>query len=179
MTWRNMTPEELATCPEARLGGALLWIVITCSVAFIVPTIGCVLAFVILTTGGIHANPGNVFTWLDGPYRIGKVYMIPVLLFMAWSLVFVAMTLARLRSTPVVAGAGMVLWVVMRFVLGYLAQAPEVAAAEKTSWVDGLVLIWPYGVNILAEIALVAGFCGYMAAGVRPNAYYRRRMPRS
>jgi hypothetical protein len=60
MTWRDMTPEELATCPEARLGGALLWIVITCSVAFIVPTIGCVLAFVILTTGGVHANPGNV-----------------------------------------------------------------------------------------------------------------------
>ena len=178
MQWRDMTSEERATRPEARLGGALLWMVIIAAVAFVVPTIGCLAAFVVLSTGGIHANPGNVFAWLDGPYRIGTVYMVPIVFFMAWSLVFVAMTLARLRATPSVAGAGMVLWVALRLVLGYLAQAPDVAAAEKTGWIDGLVLIWPYGVNILAEIALAAGFCGYMAAGLRPNAYYRRRLPR-
>ena len=31
--------------------------------------------------------------------------------------------------------------------------------------------------DLLGEIVLVAGFCGYMTAGVRPNAYYRRRLP--
>jgi len=43
--------------------------------------------------------------------------------------------------------------------------------------VDALVLTWPNAIAIAAEITTVAGFCGYMAAGVRPNAYYRRRLP--
>jgi hypothetical protein len=176
MNWRDLTSEERAVLPEARLGGALLWITIVCAIAFAVPAIGMAAAFVVIASGGVHANPGDVFSWLDGPYRIGKVYMVPVVVFIVWSLLFVVMTLARLRSTPVVASAGMVLWVALRLVLGYLAQAPDVAAAENTTWLDGLVRIWPYGLNILAEVALTAGFCGYMAAGVRPNAYYRRRL---
>jgi len=177
MTWRDLTSEELATRPEARLGGALLWMVIVCSITFAVPVLSVAFAFVVLTTGGIHANPGNAFSWIDGPDRIGTVYMIPVLVVMAWSLVFVVMTLARARSTPVVASAGAVLWVVLRLGLGYFAQGPSIAVAERTTVIDALVRIWPYGVNVLAEIALVAAFCGYMAAGLRPNAYYRRRVP--
>jgi hypothetical protein len=36
---------------------------------------------------------------------------------------------------------------------------------------------WPLAVDLWAEAVLAAGFCGYMADGVRPNAYYRRRLP--
>jgi len=32
-------------------------------------------------------------------------------------------------------------------------------------------------VDLLGEIVLVAGFCGYKTDAVRPNAYYRRRLP--
>jgi hypothetical protein len=177
MQWRDMTAEEIASRPDARLGGALLWMVIACAVAFVVPTLGVLLAILVLATGGVHANPGSVFSWLDGPYRMGAVYMIPVIFFMAWSLVFVVMTLGRLRSTPAVASAGVVLWVVLRIVLNYFGQAPPVAAADGTTLPDALVRIWPYAIVTLAELALAAGFCGYMTAGVRPNAYYRRRLP--
>jgi hypothetical protein len=177
MGWRSMTPEEIATRPEARLGGALLWMVIGCAIVVIVPTIGVLVAFAVIASGGVHANPGNVFSWLDGPYRIGEVYMIPVVVFMAWSLLFVVMTLARIRSAPMIASAGIVLWVVLRFALGYVGQAASVAAAENTTFADGLVLIWPYAIAIGAEMALAAGFCGYMATGLRPNADYRRRLP--
>jgi len=31
-------------------------------------------------------------------------------------------------------------------------------------------------IDLLGEAILAAGFCGYMAGGVRPNAYYRRRL---
>ena len=36
---------------------------------------------------------------------------------------------------------------------------------------------WPLTVDLWAKPLLAAGFCGYMAGGVRPNAYYRRRLP--
>jgi hypothetical protein len=38
---------------------------------------------------------------------------------------------------------------------------------------------WPLAVDLVAELAMAAAFCGYMASGVRPNAYYRRRLPAS
>jgi hypothetical protein len=177
MTWRDMTAEEIAQRPEARLGGALLWMVIACTIAFVVPTLGILAAFLIIAAGGIHANPANVFSWLDGPYAMGATYMIPVFFFMVWSLVFVVMTLARARTTPALASAGVVAWVVLRIALHYFGQAPHVAAADRTTLLDALIRVWPYAIATLAETALAAGFCGYMTTGLRPNAYYRRRLP--
>src|SRR5258708_2704222 len=113
MPWRTMTEAEFIAAPEARLRGALLCMVIVAVVAAVVPTVGVALAILVLSTGGVHANPGNIFSWLDGPFRIGTTYMIPVVYFMAWCLVFVVMTLTRLKSTPMVASAGIVLWVVL------------------------------------------------------------------
>jgi hypothetical protein len=172
-----MTPTEIAGHPESRLGGALLWMMIACTVAVVVPALGVVSAIVVIATGGIHANPRNIFSWLDGPYRLGKVYMIPVAFFMAWSAVFVVMTLARLKPTPIVASVGIVVWATLRIVFSYLGSVPIAAGAENTTLVDALVRMWPYAVAVLAEVALVASFCGYMATGLRPNAYYRRRLP--
>jgi hypothetical protein len=177
MPWRDMTADEMASRADARLGGALLLMVVVCAVAFMVPAVGVLLAMLAIVAGGVHANPGDVFSWLDGPYRMGRLYMIPVIFFMLWSLVFVVMTLARLRSTPAVASVGIVVWVVLRIALGYVAQAPLVAAEDGTTLPDALVRIWPYAIATLAELALAAGFCGYMATGSRPNAYYRRRLP--
>ena len=177
MSWRDMTAEEIASRPELRLGGALLWMVIVCTIVVIVPTVGTLLAMLVVHSGGGHANPAGVFSWLEGPYRMGWTYMVPVVFFMVWSLAFVVMTLLRLPSTPAVASAGIVVWTAMRIVLNYLGQAPLIAEEDRTTWLDALVRLWPYAVAVLAETALAAGFCGYMAAGVRPNAYYRRRLP--
>jgi hypothetical protein len=97
--------------------------------------------------------------------------------FMAWSAVFVVMTLTRLRATPVIASAGIVMWATLRIVLNYLAQGLMTAETENTTVIDALVRMWPYAIVVLAEAALAASFCGYMATGLRPNAYYRRRLP--
>jgi ABC-type transport system involved in multi-copper enzyme maturation permease subunit len=161
MQWRDMTGDEVANHPDRQLGGALLWMTIACGVAVVVPLLG-------VCFGG---------SWLAGPRRIGEMYMISVIAFMAWSAVFVVMTLMRARATPVVASIGIVLWVVLRIAVNYVAQGPAVAMAEGTTVLDGLIRVWPYAIAILAEVALAAGFCGYMATGVRPNAYYRRRLP--
>ncbi|MBN9088650.1 MAG: hypothetical protein J0J01_17235 [Reyranella sp.] len=54
--------------------------------------------------------------------------------------------------------------------------------APTVSMLLAILVLYTGGVHanpaaVLAETALAAGFCGYMAAGVRPNAYYRRRLP--
>jgi hypothetical protein len=131
MGWRDMTAEEVATLPEARLGGALLWMVAAAALL-------CIVAIA------------------------GARYMIAVVFVAAWSFAFIVLTLLRARVTPVVAGAGFVVWIAYRFFVALLGQTG-----------------WPLAIDLLGEAILAAGFCGYMAGGVRPNAYYRRRLPTS
>lgn len=177
MYWRDMTETEYATLPEARLAGALRWMLIVCAIVAIVPTAGVGLAFFLISAGGGHANPYNLFSWIDGPARMGQVYMFPVVYFVAWAWLFMIMTLLRLSFTPIVMSVGLVAWVLLRAAVNWIGPSPRIAAAEHTSLLDALVLTWPYATAILAELVSVVGFCGYMATGVRPNAYYRRRLP--
>ena len=143
MGWRDMTAEEAATLPEARLGGALLWMVVAAALLCIVAIVGSIFAFHQLRA-------------------IGARYMIAVGLVSVWSVAFIVLTLLRARVTPVIAGAGFVIWIAYRF---------SVALFSQTGW--------PLAIDLLGETILAAGFCSYMAGGVRPNAYYRRRLPTS
>ena len=45
MAWRDMTEHELATLPEARLGGALLWIVAAAVLLFVLAIAGMIMAW--------------------------------------------------------------------------------------------------------------------------------------
>ena len=141
MAWRDMTEPELATRPEARLGGALLWVVLAAGVVCLVAIGGALFAF-------------------DQLRQIGVRYMIAVGVAGVWCAVFVVMTLLRLPATPVVASVGFLAWIAYRFAVALWSQAG-----------------WPLAVDLWAEAVLDAGFSGYMADGVRPNAYYRRRLP--
>jgi len=141
MAWRQMTDQELAMRPEARLGGALLWVVLAAGMVCLVAAGGALLAF-------------------DQLRPIGMRYMVAVGFAGVWSAFFVVMTLLRLPATPLVASAGFLAWVAWRFAVALWSEAG-----------------WPLAVDLLAEAVLAAGFCGYMADGVRPNAYYRRRLP--
>ncbi len=141
MAWREMTEHELAGLPEARLGGALLWMVTAAAILCIGALIGSLVAFQALR-------------------EIGGRYTVAVGFIAVWSAVFVIMTLLRLRVTPVVASLGFLAWIAYRFAAALLSHAG-----------------WPLMVDLLGEALLAAGFCGYMAGGVRPNAYYRRRLP--
>jgi hypothetical protein len=91
---------------------------------------------------------------------IGVRYGIAVAGITLWSGAFVIMTWLRLPSTPLIASAGLLAWI------GYRLSV-SVAGGYG----------WPLAVDLLAEFAMAASFCGYMASGVRPNAYYRRRLP--
>ena len=139
--WRDMTAAELATRPEAKLGGALLAIDII-----------AVLLCALVLAGLIVA--------LNEFRAIGIRYGIAVAFITLWSGAFVIMTWLRLPSTPVLASGGLFVWILYRLAV---------------SVVGGYG--WPLAADLVAELAMAAAFCGYMAAGVRPNAYYRRRLP--
>lgn len=140
MAWRNLTEEDAAR-PEARLGGALLWMTIAAFALCIVALAGACFAF-------------------DQLREIGGRYMIAAAFIAAWSATFVVMTLLRARATPVVTSVGLAAWVAYRFCVSIFAEAG-----------------WPLAVDLLGETVMAVAFCGYMAGGVRPNAYYRRRLP--
>jgi hypothetical protein len=141
MAWRHMTEHEQATLPEARLGGALLWMVAVAGGLGVVALASTLVAFQHLR-------------------EIGGRYMVAVGFIAVWSVLFVVMTLLHLRATPVAASLGLLAWIAYRFVVALLSHAG-----------------WPLAIDLLGEVVLAAGFCGYMAEGVRPNAYYRRRLP--
>jgi len=103
---------------------------------------------------------GGALLAFDQVRAIGVRYMIAVGFAGVWSAIFVVMTLLRLPATPLVASAGFVAWIAWRFAVALWSQAG-----------------WPLAVDLWGEAVLAAGFCGYMADGVRPNAYYRRRLP--
>lgn len=141
MKWRQISSDEAASTPEARLGGALLWLV------------GIAAVLLVLALGGA------LFA-LRPLRQIGGWYIIAVTFLALWSALFIAMTLLRLRATPVVASAGIVAWIAYRLGVALLTEAG-----------------WPLTVDLLGELLVAAGFCGYMAEGMRPNAYYRHRLP--
>ncbi len=136
-----MTERERATLPEGRLGGVLLGMVAAAILLCIITIGGTLLAFQQLTV-------------------IGARYVIAVGFVSAWSMVFVAMTLLRIRATPVVASAGLLAWIAYRFAAAMLGHAG-----------------WPLAIDLIGEAISAAGFSAYMSGGVRPNAYFRRRLP--
>ena len=141
MQWRDMTAEELATRPEARLGGTLLCMVIVAALLVVEMLVGLVVAF-------------EQFGAVAGRFQIALLFVT------AWSAAFVVMTLLRVRATPTLSSFGIVAWVVYR--LGV-----SIAGGYG----------WPLTIDLLAQLAMALAFCGYMAGGVRPNAYYGRRLP--
>ena len=122
---------------EPRLGGALLGMVVAAAALAVVGLGGLALAF-------------------DQLRAIGGRYTIAVIFVTAWSLVFLVMTAMRARATPVVATAGLLLWIAYRLCVAVMAGG------------------WPLVVDLLGEAILATGFCGYLLAGTLPSAYYRR-----
>lgn len=177
MQWRELTPDEMAHLPEARLGGSLLWIFVAAAAIATIPALGFALTLAALAAGSIHSGPIELPTgFSSGIVDLGARYIIAVALLVGGSLMFIVMTLLRLRATPLVASVGLALWVSWRFTMGYVGQAVLEAQAGKGGLFERLIYHWPFAIDMLGELAMLVAFCGYMAAGRRPNVYYRRRL---
>ena len=173
-----MTESEIAELPEARLGGSLLWLVVAAAVIVLVPILGFLAMIVALMSGSLHGGPLEFLIGIvGGPVHLGMRLMVPVGFLVVWALLFLAMTALRLSATPLFAGASLVLWVALRFALAYVGDSVMDARDTGGSLAASLTFLWPFLMSVLGEAAMAAAFCGYMLGGVRPNAYYRRRLP--
>lgn len=172
MQWRALTDDEISRIPETRLDGALLWIVAAAAAIVGIPVIGFALMYAAVAVGSIHSGPIEYLIGMYGGIADrGPRAMVVMGWLVAWAAVFLVMTVLRLPATPLVANGGLVGWVMLRLVLGY---GGLVIADGRP---DALTYHWPLLLEIIADIAMTAAFCGYMANGRRPNAYYRRRLP--
>ncbi|QQS12102.1 MAG: hypothetical protein IPK81_21715 [Rhodospirillales bacterium] len=167
--WRDLTPQEAATMPEARLGGALMAmfaLAIAVVVAMAVVTVFNAWLFLTVGPGGMGRGQGLATT----------LFMVPTAFVTLLALVFAIMTMARARSTPTVLIGGVVVWMVLRLLFTIGGQ---VLVSQQYGANGGAVLfsmMWPVLVNVAADGVLAAALCGYMSDGTRPNAYFLRRV---
>lgn len=173
-----MTQAELALLPEARLGGALLLIFTAALAILLVPAIGLTVAVASLYTEDYPRSVGAFLGhWVTGPRRLGPIQMMPIAYAMAWSLLFVVMTVSKRHATPLVASLGIVVWALLPAGIALSDESALLSGGRLIVLFDALTRVWPQAVAALANLLLAAAFCGYMASGRRPNAYYRRRLP--
>lgn len=74
------------------------------------------------------------------------------------------MTVDEVAVRPEARLGGALLWMVGAAVLHCLVVSVVIAG-------------WPLVVDLLGEAVMAAAFCDYMAEGLRPSAYHRRRLP--
>ncbi len=152
IVWQDLTPEQIASVREARLGGAL----------------GAILA----GAAGLAVVGGAVSVLGAAVNATLIIFQIQLWIIVAWAVVFIGMTLARAESTPRVSAGLLFACVLLRSlmtVLGYARTGLEGATLAN--------LLAVHVAYLLFELALAAAFWGYMTKGIRPNLYYRQRIP--
>jgi hypothetical protein len=171
--WRVLSDTELAATPDAKLGGTLGIIVAIAATIAAIKGLMYLLGLAImggLNGGGaaavlrMFALNGTKSAWIQN-----LNLAVPALMFV-WGIVVTAMTSLRARTTPDVASALIVVWLIVAMTLNVLRRS--VAATYGLNAFD-YVDMAPY---ILFNIMIAAAFCGYMLEGRRPNLFYRRRV---
>ncbi|HJQ56020.1 MAG TPA: hypothetical protein VJ890_03900 [Vineibacter sp.] len=168
--WRDMTPAEIVTLPEARLGGALMAMFVFAILAVVaVILVAIIFTFIATTRGGDVLGGGRGLP--------GMLFIAPSAFVVVLATIFIVMTLARASTTPMVLSVGMVVWLVLRLLFaigGQVALANQLARSGSGTIL--LSTLWPVLIGLAADGIAVAALCGYMADGTRPNAFYRRRV---
>lgn len=177
--WRPLTEAEAANWPMARLGGALLGMTVVAglmTVLFMLFILFVGYALFSLTLFGVAPSLlEGIGDGMSDAQLVGLIYIVPTVTFIIWSTVFFAMTLARAPATPTVA-----VWTyAVQFAIGIIAPVVGQAFiyASHGGGAAALVMTIASSLPMWALALLVAlGFGGYLLGGVRPNAYYRRRI---
>lgn len=171
--WRELTAEEARSWPKAQLGGALLWIVIATGL------LSLTLLLIFLMLGGslvFYGGESAMRTLFSGGgerhVKIGLVSAVSVLFLLIGAVIVFTMTMLRASATPMVASVGAVLLFFVQIATNVAVQA-LVLEGNMNLVATAMLPMMPHW---LGGIAATAGFVGYMIGGVRPNAYFRRRV---
>jgi hypothetical protein len=169
--WRTLAPNELAAEPDARVGGALVAMVVAALLAF-VPVI-------FLLANGLADPKGTAWVVLmmarqafGGDMKSAFIAssFLQMAAILIWAMIFVAATLLRGRWGPSLTGGVFAVCALMGPVNQVAIMAIFAAdtfgvyqvGAQLTHWVP----------NLVAAIS----FWAYMHEARRPNLYYHRRV---
>jgi hypothetical protein len=169
--WRTLDAAELAAEPEARFGGAV-------AVLFFVAALALTPLMFLVVRGAM--DPGGT-TWLvlmmghqafGGDMKSAFIAssMLQMLALLTWAAIFVAATLLRARSGPLVTA---ILFAVAA------VTAPVGQCAISLVFVgipDGLYSIGAQLPHMMLNVTAAVAFWAYMQEGRRPNLYFRRRV---
>ena len=170
MAWRDLGPTEIAGRDEVRLAGSLLWIFMAAAfLALVMAIIGMLFVASLALAPGLHLDV--LRTVMPMNRGVGLLFILPLLYILAWSLVFVTMTVLRAPATPTVAAVGVAIWMPLRLVLGVTGY---VVMGMRTGGLAATIV--PLVLSLVAETMLAIAFWVYMQEGTRPNGYYRRRV---
>ena len=166
--WRTLTAEELASEPEARLGGEL-------AVIFYAAAAIAVLAVLLLVVSLTPLVPGPQASVVGGAFAVYQSLR-PLLLYLPhalWATAFVVATLARADWGPRITS--------ILYVIGVLASSLSNTALlwindPAPHWFTRLLIRADGLLILLLQLVIAVAFWAYMHEGRRPNLYFRRRL---
>lgn len=174
--WRPLTDEEALRWPMARLGGSLA-VVTMCAGVLSVAAVGGMV--VILHQFGVFGLGIWLMAMAGGDLelstQLGLIYSAPVAVLLFSGVVLLTMTLVRTPATPVVASTLAALYYVMAIAAAVLGQI-VLFSRNGQSILEASPMLVSFLPHWIGGLMMLAGFCGYMVGGVRPNAYFRRRV---
>lgn len=173
--WRSLTPEQAKQWPKARLGGALAAMCAATGLMTLALAVLLVIAAFNLHMLDAFRIPEDLSTPTDKATVLGLIGMLEVALLLAAGAPFFVMTLLRARATPVVSVAALIL---LFFVVAGLDVGRQMVLMWSIGPVWGIALqtLWTQFAGWLGSAAMIAATSGYLLGGVRPNAYFRRRV---
>lgn len=167
--WRTLTAEQLASEPEAQLGGALAVIFYAAALIALMAVLQLVIA---LTPLGADARvPPGVDGAMATYLRLRPLlWWLPSAL---WASAFVVATLVRAYWGPTLTS---VLYAMSLFIGSLAGLMLRWASDPAPQWFMNLLIGMDELLSPLLQLVIAVAFWAYMHEGRRPNLYFRRRL---
>lgn len=175
-SWTPLSEADRLAWDKGRMGGGLLVMTIVTGFVTLSVLLSILAAMIVILRTAAFGLPLPDLSGPGGAVRTASlVFMIPYAFFAFWSVIVFIMTLVRARATP----AFVCVLIGLQFLVGIASWIGGQAMifAQYDSGPGALLVMIPSMIPAwLLQIVMIAGVCGYMLGGVRPNAYFKARV---
>jgi hypothetical protein len=170
--WRGLTADELATKPDARLGGVLA-VLFAAALFALLPLLFLIVSAVKDTQGTTWVALmmlRQAFGGSDMKSISMAASMVQMATLVVWASIFIAVTLARARFGPTVAAVAFAI----AALVGPVGQC--VMPVVVIGGTGGIIAAGSQLPHMVLNLVAAVAFWAYMQEGRRPNLYFRRRV---
>jgi hypothetical protein len=170
--WRTLDPPELAAEPDASFGGAIAAIFFAAAFALL-PIVFLIVSLAKDTQGTtwvLLMMLRQAFGGADIKSISLAASMVQMLTLLVWAVIFIAVTLARVRSGPTIAAVAFA----AAALVGPAGQC--VSAIVIIGGTGGIFAAGSQLPHMVLNLVAAVAFWAYMREGRRPNLYFRGRL---